>query len=228
MERIIFIAHTSEDATPAGQLKNSLSKIIEFKPYIAVDYAIYGRNFKERIKQAIEDSNYFVVMLTKDGVRSQWVNQELGYACAIMKKKRDFHIIPISSSDINLKGFITKDSDDLLLLDKYSNDYAFIVAEIVNFIRNTIPNGEREGILTFKYTCPDCLDNKGFPLENFGKIPSFDDISRFYESGNYLGIYPCRGCGRDISINLLTFEQSYNRIINDPFVRRPFKLRPFR
>ncbi|MCJ7573068.1 toll/interleukin-1 receptor domain-containing protein, partial [Candidatus Bathyarchaeota archaeon] len=83
VEYRIFIAYASEDTAFAGQIRNSLSKISEFRPYLANEYPIYGSNFKERIQNAIQDSNYLIVILTKDGVASQWVNQELGYACAI-------------------------------------------------------------------------------------------------------------------------------------------------
>jgi len=227
VEYRIFIAYTSEDTAFAGQIKNSLSKIREFRPYLAVEYPIPGENFKERIQNAIQDSNYFIVILTKDGVASQWVNQELGYACAIRRKKGDFHIIPLSSSDINLKGFITKDSDDLLLLDKHSN-FAFIIANIILSIRNTIQNGEKEGIFSIEYTCPVCVDDKGFPLKNFGQIPSSNDITRFIEAGNHLAVYPCSRCSRKININILTFEQSYTPVHDDPFSSKPFKKDPFR
>lgn len=223
----IFIAYASEDAAFAGKIKNSLSKIREFRPYLAVEYPILGENFKDRIQNAIQDSNFFIVILTKDGVASQWVNQELGYACAIRSKKIDFHIIPISSSEINLKGFITKDSDDLLLLDNYP-DFAFIIGDIVLSIRNTIQNGEKEGIFSIEYTCPVCVDDKRFPLKSFGNILSSNNIIRSIEAGNHLAGYPCSNCGREINVNILTFEQSYTRVLDDPFSSKSFKRDPFR
>ena len=124
-----------------------------------------------------------------------------------------------------MKGFITKDSEDLLFLDKY--EYPNLIADIVLQIRNTIPNGLLEGILHIKYKCMNCLDKKGLPIEYLGKIPSYQDFFRFLDEDNTVVFYPCTKCGRQIGINILSFEQvdenSQTRI-RDPF--NSFRRRP--
>ncbi|GAG70259.1 unnamed protein product, partial [marine sediment metagenome] len=78
----IFIAHTSENQEYARYICSSLSNIVEFEPYLAQDYPIYGENFKYRIQNAIEKCNVFIVCFSESALPNQWVNQELGYACA--------------------------------------------------------------------------------------------------------------------------------------------------
>ena len=66
-----------------------------------------GRNRFEVIKSMIAGCPYFLVVLTKDGIRSQWVNQEIGYAVA-----RNKNLIPIieienfTARRFDSKGFV--------------------------------------------------------------------------------------------------------------------------
>ena len=201
----IFIAHTSEDITLANSICTALNRIWEFNPYLATNFPSYGENFKERIQNVIERSNFMIVLLTESGIKNQWVNQEVGYACAIKKKNKRLKIIPISISGINLKGFITRDSEDILFLDKYS--LKFLIANIVNGIRNNIPNGYREGSLNIKLICKVCKDKSGLPFQWKGSVPSSDAIIRTIESDNPLWTYNCPKCGEKVVVDITDFEQ---------------------
>ena len=203
--QMIFIAYSNEDEGPAKKIRDALRRIDEFKPYIAEDYQTPGENFKERIKSAIESCRYFIVFLTEYGVRSQWVNQELGYACAVKKKlEKNYRIIPISKKAIALKGFITQDSEDLLFLDKF--DITVIIANIIRLIRTTIPGGLEEGSLNVKFACYTCKD-RGLPHLMIGQIPSHKFIFTAISEGMYVIKYPCDRCGKDVSLDIYTFEQ---------------------
>ena len=214
----IFIAHSNEDTQLAAFIRNCLSRINEFKPYMATDFKNLGENFKERIQKAIQDSDFFVVFLTKSGTESQWVNQELGYACAVKKSKRNFRIIPITQSTLNLKGFITKDSDDLLFLDKEEN---LLFQHILLTIRNTIPSGLNEGVLNIIYECDTCLDNRGLPLRMLGQIPSHEIMLRLFDNNDPTTAYPC-DCGRYIVLDLFTFDR-INVVLRPEHVSDPFE-----
>ena len=142
------------------------------------------------------------------------------------KRKRNYRIIPISRSDLRLKGFITRDSEDLLEIDKMDFDY--IIANIFIQIRHSIPYSLREGGLNVKYSCPSCTDQVGLPLQMYGKLPAHQDYLRALNSGKIEWEYPCTKCQRNIGLKLTTFEQikleSHTR---DAFRDRPFKLDPF-
>ena len=69
--------------------------------YMYALYPQYGEVLTEAIKKAINDSKIFVAFLTRSGVSSQWVNQEIGVAHAIGRK-----IIPVRETEVESKGFV--------------------------------------------------------------------------------------------------------------------------
>ena len=77
-----FIAYANEDNKIAQLIHDSLSTIAELQPYKAENYPSYGEEFKQRIQAEIINSFFMIVLLTKKGRASQFVNQELGFAVA--------------------------------------------------------------------------------------------------------------------------------------------------
>lgn len=53
--------------------------------YIYEFYPKYGKYVPETIKNNIQNCSTVVVLLTEDGVQSQWVNQEIGMGFALGK-----------------------------------------------------------------------------------------------------------------------------------------------
>lgn len=104
MQYNLFIGYSGEDKKHAEFVYNCLSQIAEMKPYLAEILPNYGESFKERILNFLDITDFMVVFLTKNGVESQWVNQEIGYATAIKRKKHPMRIIPISLKNVQLKG----------------------------------------------------------------------------------------------------------------------------
>lgn len=51
--------------------------------------------------KAIEDSELFLAILTKNSKKSQWVNQEIGYALG-----KNIPVLPLKKGGIVLKGLI--------------------------------------------------------------------------------------------------------------------------
>src|SRR6185437_11705004 len=62
----------------------------------------------EKVKTGIFECDYFIPILTRNSISTQWVNQEIGFATAINRK-----IIPIVERQLidKLKGFIHKQLD---------------------------------------------------------------------------------------------------------------------
>lgn len=195
----IFIAHVSEDEQLARYICDNLKNIEEFHPYLAQDYPSPGDNFKERIQNSIEDSNFFIVIMSKIALYNQWVNQELGYACAIKNIKRDF-----SSSDLRLKGFITRDSEDIIFSDKYSQE--FLIASIIVAIRNSINklSGDK---LRFIVRCKYCLDVNDLPSKYISFLPAHEVINEAIEMGYNSWHTDCPICGNTNHSNILTWDQ---------------------
>jgi hypothetical protein len=66
----------------------------------------------------LDNSLFMVVLLTESGIKSQWVNQEIGYAHALQRKNKEKppFIIPVSRKNLELRGLITKDTMIFCLL----------------------------------------------------------------------------------------------------------------
>ena len=75
----VFISHSMEDAWIVYEL-HDLLKINGIEAYVAEWSLSPGAELSEKIKTAIRSCNCFLVLLTRHGTRSQWVNQEIGIA----------------------------------------------------------------------------------------------------------------------------------------------------
>jgi hypothetical protein len=60
-----------------------------------------GKIIPDKILEKIKSCEHFVTFLTEQGVKSQWVNQEIGMAFA-----SDRHIIPIVQENVRYEGVI--------------------------------------------------------------------------------------------------------------------------
>ncbi len=180
-----FIAYAKEDNELAQLILDSLATIAELQPYKAENYPVYGEEFKQRIQSEIINSFFMIVLLTEKGKESQFVNQELGFAIAVkifnrqvVKPKLDPNkdipiIIPVSQDGVMLKGFITKDSNDILFMDNYSIE--LVVANIILAIRNRIKKGLDGKTLTLKISCECCSNQKnGLPTQYEMHLPEVD------------------------------------------------------
>lgn len=103
----VFISHaTVEDGALVNWIAEALDRL-HIRAFVYERYPIGGQNRFEVIKKWIEWCPYFLVVLTKEGIASQWVNQEIGYAVGVGKKP-----IPIIEVDsftgkrIESKGFV--------------------------------------------------------------------------------------------------------------------------
>ena len=201
----IFIAHASEDTAFADNIMQALKRVKEFAPYLAKDFPSYGLSFIEKIQNAIEASHFMIVILSENSVLNQWVNQELGFACAIRKIKKKLSIIPIWKSNVPLKGFITKDTTELL--DSEKQELEILIANIFRHIRATIPYGSDKGFFHFTLECPVCKGPEGLPLEVLVPIPALDAIFRSHERKNHFWQCKCSRCGGLLGFHILTLEQ---------------------
>ncbi len=85
----VFISHSSRDQGLVISLANLLSKFgVEVS--VAEWYLAPGESIDTKVFREIDTSNCVVVLLTQEGVRSTWVQQEIGYALKIPKR-----IIPL-------------------------------------------------------------------------------------------------------------------------------------
>ena len=96
----VFLSHDHSDLTLVDRVWRILDTI-NISAYMYERYPQHGEYLPEVIKKTIRASKYFVVLLTQQGVASQWVNQEIGIAHGFGRL-----IIPIKESSVESKGFV--------------------------------------------------------------------------------------------------------------------------
>lgn len=96
----IFISHSTADLSLIQQLKYWL-EVNGIETYLADLYPQPGDTLASKISNAIKQSDCVLAVLTRDGARSQWVHQEIGYA-----KGAGRLVIPLVEEGISSTGFI--------------------------------------------------------------------------------------------------------------------------
>jgi hypothetical protein len=124
----VFISHaTTEDGDLVNWIAEALDRL-HIRAFVYERYQRGGQNRFEVIKYQIRACPYFLVLLTVDGIASQWVNQEIGYAVGLGKE-----LIPIREVDaytgklIESKGFVELHDP----IRYYRNDPTGLMASIV-------------------------------------------------------------------------------------------------
>lgn len=84
----VFISHSCRDRGLVMSLANLLSRF-GVEVTVAEWYLSPGEPIGKKVFEQIDESDCVVVLLTRNGIRSSWVQQEIGHA---MKKKP---VIPI-------------------------------------------------------------------------------------------------------------------------------------
>jgi hypothetical protein len=107
-KKIIFISHSSLDISKVRILEKLILQTKIFIPKIVADDREPFKLLEKKVIAGIRQCEYFVPIVTRQSIVTQWMNQEIGYAVALEKK-----IIPIVEKEliVTLKGFINKDRD---------------------------------------------------------------------------------------------------------------------
>ena len=108
MKKKIFISYSDNDRNKMRSVERLIKATDTFTPIIIADNRQILIQLTEKVKTGIFECEYFVPILTRNSITSQWVNQEIGFATAINRKT-----IPIVEKQLidTLKGFIHKQLD---------------------------------------------------------------------------------------------------------------------
>lgn len=93
----VFISHSTRDQQLVIMLANLLTKF-DMEVSVAEWYLTPGQRLDKKVFGEIDKSNCVVVLLTKKGIRSNWVQHEMGYA---MKSKKP--LIPIVEKGVKTR-----------------------------------------------------------------------------------------------------------------------------
>lgn len=124
----VFISHaTTEDGELAAWIEEALDRL-HIRAFVYERYPRGGQNRFERIKGTIRACPYFLALLTSDGIASQWVNQEIGYAVGVGKAPIPvIEVDDVTSRRIGSKGFVELHDP----IDYYRNDRIRLMYSII-------------------------------------------------------------------------------------------------
>ena len=116
----IFISHSARDQSLVISLANLLSKFgIEVS--VAEWYLAPGERLDKKVFEQIERADCVVVLLTRNGIRSNWVQQEIGYSLQSNKL-----IIPVVEEGIAPKDLAALQGREYIKYDPYQPQQALI------------------------------------------------------------------------------------------------------
>lgn len=116
----IFISHSARDQRLVISLSNLLAKFgVEVS--VAEWYLSPGEHLDKKVFKLIEESDCVVVLLTRNGIRSNWVHQEIGYSSRCNKL-----IIPIVEKGIDIKYLAALQGIEYIEYDPYEYQQALI------------------------------------------------------------------------------------------------------
>lgn len=148
---MIFLSHSEKDEKFVYRVFCILHRL-KLEPFMYEEYPNFGENIPGNIKKNIKTCDYFVVFLTKSGVASQWVNQEIGIAEAFGKK-----IIPVQETKVTSKGFVQLRNH--IKFNRNNTDET-IYALLYTF-------RSLYDCRTLEIECPECLEDFSMRLHSF-------------------------------------------------------------
>jgi hypothetical protein len=157
---------------------------MKLNPYAYKLYPEPGEIIPELVLNRINASKYVVPFLTRDGVKSQWVNQEIGVAHAL-----GMYIIPIVEVGVESKGFV-----ELRHHIKYNReDLDGTIFDLIRRLRQLM------NPLTLDIKCTKC------GIKFVSKLPSFEMVNEAI-SEDKIFAYKCPECQAEVQINPKTLE----------------------
>jgi hypothetical protein len=102
----VFLSHSEQDHLLTRRIHEVLCRL-HIRTFVYEYYLVGGTNRFDQIKNMISSTPYFVALLTKNGLESQWVNQEIGYAVGVNKTPIPIlEINPSTGERLISRGFV--------------------------------------------------------------------------------------------------------------------------
>lgn len=118
----VFISHSTRDRGLVVSLANLLSKF-GVEVFVAEWYLTPDVPLDKKVFDQIQIADCVVVLLTKNGIRSNWVQQEIGYS---IKDKGNRPLIPLVEYGINPTDLGVLQGREYIEYDPYQPDSALI------------------------------------------------------------------------------------------------------
>lgn len=96
----VFLSHSTKDLDVVSELAKWL-KANNVVVHVAESHIQAGRRLSDKVSSLIDQSDCVLAILTVEGARSKWVNQEIGFAFHAGKL-----LVPIVEEGVEIKGFL--------------------------------------------------------------------------------------------------------------------------
>ncbi|MBU0700887.1 toll/interleukin-1 receptor domain-containing protein [bacterium] len=123
----VFISHSTQDRGLVIALAHILTKF-EIKVFVAEWYLTPGEPVRKKVFEKIEKSDCIVALLTQNGVRSNWVNQEI--ECAL---KAGRTLIPIVEKGVNINDLAALQGKEYIEYDPHQ--YEDALSKTAGFVK---------------------------------------------------------------------------------------------
>ncbi len=130
----VFISHSTGDLGVVYQFSDSL-QMNGLQTYVAELSPQPGVELPNKIENAINWSDCVIAIMTKNGDRSAWVNQEIGYA-----QKANRLIVPVVEKGVELKGFIS----NLEYISFTTTSPELAISEVTDYLVKLKANKEQQ------------------------------------------------------------------------------------
>lgn len=186
----IFISYDTNDEELVTKITDSLTRI-GLEPFKVPDHISVNADLGDKVIEAIKDSNCFVPIITQTSIKSQWVNQEIGYAYS----RDELPIFPVVEKGLQIKGFIHQSKENIQL---DTEDPENTIYYLIHFLRNYI-NRNFTVIKKIYVTCKICTKNYDVGL------PSQENITKAIHEDSLIATQ-CKGCKNLNNLSPKTFE----------------------
>ena len=196
----VFISYSSKDSELAERISIYLSRI-GIEPYLADRRPLPDVYLADKIVKNMLDSNCFVAILTQNGITSQWVNQEIGFAHSLQRHK--VHEIPIYrlvEQSLHkaraIRGFLEGREHIPMDLNNLGPSVYVLREHLRAYINRNIPVLKK-----MKVTCKSCK----LPYED--DLPSVEVLNDALKRGQViLSICPNANCRMRNELDPRTFD----------------------
>lgn len=114
----VFISHSAQDQGLVISLANLLSKF-GVEVFVAEWYLTPGERLDDKVFEQIKKSDCIVALLTRNGMRSSWVQQEIGFSL-----QRGKPVIPMVEKGIEPKDLAALQGREYIEYDRYQYQQA--------------------------------------------------------------------------------------------------------
>ena len=176
----IFLSHSQHDTLFVQRLASDLSRRGARVWYYEAEIAV-GDSLIERIGKALDDMDFFGVVLSKNSVASEWVKQELDIAIHRELAEHSIRVLPLLLETCDVPAFLeVRRYADFREDDLYDRG----LQEILEAMGLTKKGSKREELLTLarrvvkKESVLDALGLPNWSPSTLEKVPERDEYFR--------------------------------------------------